>query len=107
MPANTRINTLQELLKKEPNDVFLNYALGLEFAALPANADITIAQFLKTISLDPEYIAAYYQLAKFYEVLAKKTEALTYFEIGLKIAEQKRDLKTVNEFKEAIFLLED
>ena len=107
MQAQKRINTLQELLKKEPDDAFLNYALGLEFANNPTNADFAITQFLKTMAVDPDYIAAYYQLAKLYETLGKKTEALAYLEKGLKLAEQKRDLKTVNEFKEAIFLLED
>jgi Tfp pilus assembly protein PilF len=97
---------LVELLKKEPNDVFLIYALGIEYVA---ELDLKEAEekFKKVLSIDENYIAAYYQLGKLFESQLRNEEALTYFRIGLEKAKEQKNNRSVNEFKEAIFMLED
>lgn len=103
---STRINKLKELLKNESDDLFLNYALGIEYQSL-LNLKQAEAQFKKVIELNPEYIAAYYQIGKNFEAQSKKKEALNYYKIGLESAKLKKDFKAINEFGEAIFMLED
>lgn len=101
-----RIDIVIQQLEKEPNDVFLNYALGLEYVALQnlLNAE---DQFKKVIELEPTNIAAYYQLGRLFESQSKNAEALIYFNKGLLEAKEQKNNKSVNEFEEAIFNLED
>jgi tetratricopeptide (TPR) repeat protein len=107
MDREKRINQLRDLLKAEPNDLFLNYALGIEFIHIPGALAQAEEQFNKVLGLDPDYIAVYYQLGKLKEMTGNNAEAIAYFKSGLEIARNKKDNKAVNEFGEAIFLLED
>lgn len=96
-----------DLLKQEPKDLFLNYALGMEYAANPQTISKAEEQFKTVLSLDENYIAAYYQLGKLFEAQQNISEALVYFKLGLEKAKIKKDNKAINEFGEAIFMLED
>lgn len=107
MESNHRINTLLDLLKQEPQDLFLNYALGIEYAANSKALKQAEDKFKYVLSLDENYLAAYYQLGKLYEVQQNIAEALNYFKRGLEKAKEKKDNKAVNEFNEAVFMLED
>ncbi len=101
-----RIDMLIALLAKEPNDVFLNYALGLEYVAELSLAEAEL-QFKKAIALDPNYFTAYYQMGKLLEAQLKNEKALEYFKEGLTKAAEQKNNKAINEFNEAIFMLED
>jgi tetratricopeptide (TPR) repeat protein len=103
---NNRIAFLINELRSTPNDLFFNYALGLEYDG-SSNYRGAVEQFLKVLSIDAEYLAAFYQLGKAYEHIGNSAEALDFLRRGLEIARRKRDAKSVNEFEEAIFLLED
>ena len=106
MDRLSRIDMLIKLLENEPDDIFLNYVLGIEFVA---EIDLMDAekQFKKVITIDKSYVPAYYQLGKLFESQLKKEEALVYFNEGLAFAKEQKNNKTVNEFEEAIYLLED
>ncbi|MBA2610622.1 MAG: hypothetical protein H0U95_01535 [Bacteroidetes bacterium] len=106
MDRLNRIDMLLAMLEKERDDIFLNYALGIEYVG---ELDVIQAefQFKKVIGLEPEYIAAYYQLGKLFESQLKNTEALEFFKAGLEKAKAMKNNKAVNEFGEAIFMLEE
>ena len=106
MDRLSRIDMVLQLLVKEPNDEFLNYALGLEYLA---ELDLSNAekQFRKVITLNADHIASYYQLGKLFESQLKNTEALNHFKTGLEKAKEQKNNRSVNEFEEAIFNLED
>ncbi|MGH7201352.1 MAG: tetratricopeptide repeat protein [Planctomycetaceae bacterium] len=57
MPTRTQI---EELLKSEPDDVFLNYALA---KALASEGDLqaALAQFDRVLDLAPDYVPAHFQ----------------------------------------------
>jgi tetratricopeptide (TPR) repeat protein len=59
------------------------------------------------LTLDADYLAAYYQLGQLYELLLRNPEAIEYYKKGLSVAKTQGNNKAVNEFNEAIFLLED
>lgn len=101
-----RIHMLLDLLVKEPGDLFLNYALGIEYASEsnPREAEI---QLKKVLGLDENYIAAYYQLGKLFESQLKNEEAIHFYKTGLEKARIQKDNKAINELGEAIFMLED
>jgi uncharacterized protein HemY len=101
-----RIEMVTKLLEKEPDDVFLNYTLGLEYVA-ENNLNNAETFFKKALRLDNNYIACYYQLGKLFESQAKNEEAIRYFKEGLEKAKEQKNNKAVNEFGEAIFMIED
>lgn len=102
-----RIRELNKMLQTEPDDVFLNYALGIELVSSPGSEEAAENQFKKVLELDPNYIAAFYQLGKFYEAGQRVTEALVIYKKGLEEARLQKNNKAINEFGEAIFMLED
>lgn len=106
MERINRIALLKEFLIKEPNDIFSNYALGIEYFG-EQNIEQATLQFKKVLTLNTDYSPAYYQLGKIFEAQLKNTEALDYYKKGLLIAQIAKDNKSINEFNEAIFLLED
>jgi tetratricopeptide (TPR) repeat protein len=107
MERSQRVNMLMGMLEKEPNDLFLNYALGLECAKDLQTVHDAESQFRIVLSLDETYHAAYYQLGQLFEALQRAPEAIEFYKKGLEQAEIRKDLKAANEFREAIFLLED
>lgn len=59
----SRLEQLQTLLATEPDDAFLNFGIAMELAKVQRFEE-SLAQFERTIALDPNYIAAYFQKAK-------------------------------------------
>ncbi len=101
-----RLAQLKNMLELEPNDLFLNYSLGLENMA-QSNIIEAEFQFKKALDLNPDYIPAYYQLGKLFEIKNNEKQAILFFKNGLEKAKSVKDFKTINEFEEAIFLLEN
>lgn len=107
MKSAGRIDHLLGMLEKEPDDLFLNYALGLEYANDLSRVADAESQFKIVLSLDNNYIPAYYQLGRLFASLMRIPEALEYYNIGLQKAREQKNNKAINEIGEAIFLLED
>jgi Tfp pilus assembly protein PilF len=98
--SNSRFDKLRQLLDEQPNDLFLQYALAMEYLGM---YDLEKAKVLfeKIIATDAKYVAAYYQLG----LILKDTDeaaAITVFEKGLDEALLTGDRKTVNEFRSAL-----
>jgi len=106
MERLSRVDMILSMLKGEPDDIFLNYSLGLEYFA-DCCMQLAEESFKRTISLQNDYVPAYYQLGKLYEAQEKITDALDCFKQGLEYAKQQKNNKAVNEFNEAVFMLED
>jgi cytochrome c-type biogenesis protein CcmH/NrfG len=106
MDTSGRVENLLRMLEGEPSDVFLNYALALEYIKDETASATAESQLMHVLSLDRSYTAAYYQLGKLLERQNRITEALETYRAGLEIAKAKKD-KKAGEFEEAIFLLED
>ena len=73
----SRLELLNEMLAKEPADPFLNYAMALEFHK-NGEKQKAIALLENVIRVDENYLAAYYQLGKFYEDAFEKNKAFVY-----------------------------
>jgi len=97
---------LIDMLKDDPKDPFLLYALALEQVKdNDIQAAITVLKAL--ISDQPDYLATYYQLGKLQEQQGQIDDAIDTYKKGEKIASEQRDLKTKSELSEAIWELED
>ncbi len=97
---------LLDMLAKEPGDLFLNYALAIEYAAAGEHAQAE-QQFLKVLDLDLAHLPCYYQLGKTYEALNRNNEAIVYYKKGLALAQQQQNKKAQGELNEALWMLED
>lgn len=101
MEKLVRINQLKEMLEKQPKDVFLTYALGLEYLALNDDKNGRLT-FENVIALQEDYLAVYFQLAQLYERIGEDELAIETYEKGMEVAKVQKDLKTFNELKSAL-----
>jgi tetratricopeptide (TPR) repeat protein len=98
---NNRLEKLQEMLAESPQDIFLNYAVAMEYKGLNF-IDKTIEQLNKVLLLDENHVATLYQLGVLLSELNENDKAIMFLEKGLLIAKQQKDLKTANEFRALI-----
>lgn len=101
-----RIEMIFDLLQKEPNDLFLNYALAIEHIA---HDDFQKAeqQFLKTLELNPEYVPCFYQLGQLKEKMGDNNAAISFYKQGVEFAQKQGNKKALGELNEALWMLED
>ena len=99
--SKPRIQLIKEMLEKESNDSFLNYALALEHIALN---DLSQAERIieNIIRRDENYLGAYYQLGKLYEQTNNINEAIHIYKKGIGIATHQNNQKTTKELQEAL-----
>jgi tetratricopeptide (TPR) repeat protein len=103
---NGRVEQLKKMLETEPHDSFLNYALALEYAGAN-DYHKAIALLEAIISRDTDYLGAYYQLGKYYELLQQPEKAIQTYKAGIEVAAHQKKRKVELELKEALLQLED
>jgi tetratricopeptide (TPR) repeat protein len=102
---NDRIPRLQTMLENNPLDLFLQYALAMEFKN--ENDTESAIKYLKAVQRqDPDYLGAYYQLGKLYESTDQPAKAIAIYEAGIQRAAALQDLHTLAELKNARVNLE-
>jgi tetratricopeptide (TPR) repeat protein len=102
----SRLEQLQQMLVQDPNDEFLQYAVAIEYFSVN-NFKKAIDCFNAILNTNPNYLAAYYQAGKCYEELKQFDKAKDMYAKGIELAQKQNRAKTLNELKEALFLLED
>lgn len=90
------IEQLQRLLKAEPDDSFLLYALAQELANTDHHAD-AVAQYDLCIASDPLSSYAYYHKARSLSALGQDAQAADTIRKGLDAAKQVGDAKALSE----------
>jgi Tfp pilus assembly protein PilF len=101
-----RIEKLQELLKKTPEDNFLKHALALEYMKLGRDPESRIL-FEEILTHDADYLGSYYQFAKLLERNNETVLAISYYEKGMGVAKKLGDLRAYNELRSAYEELAD
>jgi Tfp pilus assembly protein PilF len=81
----TRREKIEAMLATEPGDVFLNYALAMEFVK-EGSVDAAIAQFEKVITIDPAYVGAYLQIGQALHRAGRVDEARAHLARGIQAA---------------------
>lgn len=95
-----------DMLVKEPNDVFLNYALAMEHLATSDFTDAEM-QFKKVLDINSTYLPCFYQLGQVNEKLGNNDMAISYYKQGIELAKSQNNTKALGELNEAIWMLED
>lgn len=104
--TSPRFQQIQEMLKNEPYDSFLNYALALEYAKIN-NLKEAIDLIEAVLLRDENYLGAYYQLGSYYEQVGQYKNAIAVYKKGVVIAQQQQNRKTLGELNEALMIAED
>ncbi|HLX12172.1 MAG TPA: tetratricopeptide repeat protein [Bacteroidota bacterium] len=103
---SSRLESLLEFLKHEPNDPFTHYAIALEYASAK-DYKTAAAKLEELLVLDPDYVAAYQQLGSVYVQLDRDSDAVRILEQGMEAAQRAGDTHAVREMQDAIDDLED
>ncbi len=96
-----RIGVIQQMLADNPEDVFLHYALAMEFMSIQNNtAAIEQLEWIRHAQSD--YLPLYYQLAHLYEAGGDNEKAIETYEAGIALADTLNDHKTRGELRSAL-----
>ena len=104
-PATDRMQKLQAMLEREPNDPFLLYAIALEYKKgneYPA----ALEWFGRVIQKDPGYSVAYHQAALTHEAAGDFDAAKITYRQGIVAAEKKGDQHAAEEMRAALSMIE-
>lgn len=101
-----RIKLIEEMLGKNPEDTFLNYAAALEYRKY-GQTDKAKKLFEKIKTNDPKYLPVYYQLGKLYEEGNNTKKAVEIYKKGIAVAKEQEDNKTMGELSEALLILDE
>lgn len=106
MASEERLQKLKEMEAQKPNDVFLKYAIALEYVSVGKDEEAKLI-LEGLLMLSPDYIATCYQLGKLYERLGENEKAIAVYQKGVELARKNGDKKNLGELNEAIMMLED
>jgi tetratricopeptide (TPR) repeat protein len=102
---NERLDKLQQMLAKEPNDTFLLYGIALEHKKL--DNPVAALQFLDRVtSLDPGYCYAYHQKGLVHEAQGDSGAAKLAYRKGIEAATNKGDDHARSEIEAALSLID-
>ena len=107
MPEATtpRMEQLQKLLAREPNDPFLIYGLALEWKKA-GNPKQAIELLDRVIAIDPSYCYAYFQQGQIHESAGNIEAAKAIYRKGIDAARQKGDNHALSELQAALMDIE-
>lgn len=100
-----RMQQLQKMLEREPNDTFLLYGLALEYKKLN-DPSAAIEHLNRVLRLDPGYCYAYHQRGLIQESLGETESAKQSYREGIEAATKKGDDHARGEIEGALSLLE-
>ena len=95
-----RIEKLNEFLKSNPADSFVQHALALEYIKL-GDDEKARKLFEVILQREPGYVGSYYHLAKLLERIDDMVEAIRIYEKGMEEAKRAGDNHSYNELKSA------
>ena len=95
-----RIEKIQNMLKENPADSFLQHALALEY--IKAGNDAGARKLFEIIlKREPEYVGSYYHLAKLLERQLDEDAAIAVYKKGMEAAKSAGDQHAFNELRSA------
>lgn len=98
--SNLRIEMLRQYLADDPGDDFSEYALALELEKEGKTKD-AIIHLENILGRNPDYLAAYFQCGKFYEIEKEALKAAACYAKGMEVAQRQGNTKTFNELRSA------
>lgn len=97
----SRLEQLEQMLAREPDDVFLNFALAMELAKAGRH-DESLARFDRVLALNADYVAAHFHKAKTLLLLGDDAGARAELGRGIDRAGSCGDLHAKGEMEELL-----
>jgi tetratricopeptide (TPR) repeat protein len=96
---STRLDTLLQFYKDDPNDPFNIYALAIEYQK--SDLGKSLEYFTLLLNSHPNYVPTYYHAAKLLQENGQVEKAIVVYEKGIAIAKSQNDTKAARELKSA------
>lgn len=96
-----RIEQLEALLAKEPDDAFLNFGMAIELAKAERYEE-SLARFDRVVASDPNYVAAHHHKAKTLITMGDIDRAKTELEKGVAQAAACGEMHAKGEMEELL-----
>ena len=100
----SRLEQLEKLLVAEPRDVFVNFALAMEYFKAGRHEE-ALVQFGRVNEIDPDYVPAYFQKGNSLVSLGRQQEAKAVFEKGIEVARRVGNNHAADEMADVLKLL--
>jgi tetratricopeptide (TPR) repeat protein len=101
---SSRLETLREMLEKDPQSSFVRYGLAMELMN-QSRAEDAITEFRALIANDENYAAAYFHGGRALEMLGRIEEARAIYEQGIAVTSRTGDAHPRGEIEGALALL--
>ena len=92
-----RLKLLEQFVKEEPEDPFNWYALALEVSKLNPSRASELFEYV--LEKHPEYLPSYYHAGNLYLSQGNQERARDVLQIGVNLARQKGEQKTMGELR--------
>jgi tetratricopeptide (TPR) repeat protein len=102
----SRLDQLFDLLKSQPNEPFLLFAIAKEYEKAQ-DKDTALKYYLQLTETTPQYVGTYYHLGKLYEHLEQPETAFQTYKTGMVIAKQEGDMHAFSELSGAKMSIDD
>ena len=97
----SRIDQIRRMLESNPQDIFLNFSLAMEYQSA-GQLDDALQQYDKTIEFDPQYLAAHVRKGKILLAEKRYDEARNALQLSLSIAQEAGDSHSEGTIRELI-----
>jgi len=101
----TRLEQLQKMLERQPNDAFLLYGLAMEHKK-SGNLEIALQQLEKVIQIDPNHGYAFFQRGQIEESRGDIAAARSAYSDGIIAATKSGDSHARSELEGALSMIE-
>ena len=106
MPQTSdRLQKLQTMLERQPDDTFLLYGIAMEHKKL-GDAPLALEFLERVVKLDPNYCYAYHQRGLIHESQGNLDAARRAYQEGVQASVRAGDLHAKGEIEAALALLE-
>ena len=102
----SRLDQLFDLLKSQPNEPFLLFAIAKEYEKA-GDIDMALDYYLKLKETTPQYVGTYYHLGKLYERLEQPEAAFLTYKTGMVVAKKEGDMHAFSELSGAKMAIDD
>jgi predicted Zn-dependent protease len=97
----SKLEQLEKLLVKEPEDAFLNFGMAIELAKAQ-RYDESLARFDRAVATDPNYVAAHHHKAKTLITMGEVDRAKAELEKGITQAAACGEMHAKSEMEELL-----
>jgi tetratricopeptide (TPR) repeat protein len=102
---STRLEQLQKMLEREPNDTFLLYGLAMEHKKA-GDKNLALQLLAKVAELDPGHGYSFFQSGQILETSGDAASARKAYESGITAANKSGDAHARSELEGALSMLE-